>query len=220
MGSLRRPLSGILGRTSGGDDHPRKAINPGHGRTAQGRITPKRQCPPGRKEPGGHGSGRQIQPTKRRKKMTDLFYTKTAASRILNAEVTELDQYGTVWVARTKRGPDRLIERHQFLKDFAESRKARGRELPAPTKTEDGWEIKGSKGRAYQMQDQGDRLHCSCPDFRTQEEAGIKRPCCKHIYATLFAEGYKDYQQWQDQREMDIEYEHYQDRKFYEQLGV
>ena len=130
------------------------------------------------------------------------IYSLNAANRIFKGEVTNLQIFHNCILVTFKKGQKlrpRFVSKSVFKEHFARWRQTQGRGIIA-TYNPLGGSFYCTKSSNIQEQYKIDlypeHLTCTCMDYDAQEQLGIKRPCCKHIYAVLHyigCDNLKDY---------------------------
>lgn len=154
--------------------------------------------PPEEKREGGEFVNLSIN----QKNTMFYLFNRKAAERILGCEVLKIEVWSIAILVFPKGKRPKFVSKKLFKRDFVEVRKTRAQTVEL-SKLPRGWAAKSSRdpNQHHYITDQGDRLECSCKDWRLQrDEFKISQPCCKHQYAVLFSLGFADYQQWKIKR--------------------
>lgn len=128
-----------------------------------------------------------------KRKITEGYiYSRSAAQRIFDAEVKRVDIYANSVLVIFEKGQKlrpRFVAKSAFKEHFARWRQGKARtEVIVSYRPLNGTfhAIKSSNiTEYYQIELYPDHLTCTCKDYEIQEELGIEKPACKHIYATL-----------------------------------
>ncbi|TAN83535.1 MAG: hypothetical protein EYR95_18530 [Phormidium sp. SL48-SHIP] len=118
------------------------------------------------------------------------IYSKSAAQRIFDAEVKKVQIFHNCILVVFNKGQGlkpKFVAKRVFKAHFAEYRKASARQVFVSYKPIYGYFRAPSSNlqESYRIELFPRHLKCSCADWRTQEEIGIKSPMCKHAYAVL-----------------------------------
>jgi len=130
-----------------------------------------------------------------------LIYNRVAAGRILGIHpesIRKIEIWPNVTLVHAYGERPRFVSKKAFLQDFANSRKARAKNLRAkaigpnlflvPSETKEGV--------YYKVREKEGSFTCECEDWKTQKLAGIHNATCKHIYATLFLLGFSSLREY------------------------
>lgn len=132
----------------------------------------------------------------------NYIYGRSAAQRITGLEVKETRLYKNSVLVIFQKGQGarpRFIAKDTFKRHFAEYRKQGASQVFVSYKPFSGnFRAPSSHNiqESYSIELFSDRLKCSCADWKTQEEIGLKTPMCKHAYSVLFYIGCQDLQDY------------------------
>lgn len=114
------------------------------------------------------------------------IYSKAAAARLTDREPKDIESLhkkcDQVLIRFNDGGKPIAINCSEFKEHFAEYRRQQGFKID---------DVKPVNSYTYRVKSKylvavfPDRVSCTCGDYETQQELGIKRGCCKHGYAVL-----------------------------------
>jgi len=115
--------------------------------------------------------------------MSDYIYSLSAARRLFGQKVVNVVEERPCNVLITfNDGSQNIADKKLFKQHFAEHRRQLGLKID---------DVKPVNSYTYRVKHKylvavfPDRVSCTCGDYATQQELGIKRGCCKHGYAVL-----------------------------------
>ena len=113
--------------------------------------------------------------------MSDYIYSISAARRLFGQKVVKVEERPCN-VLITFNDGSHIADKKLFKQHFAEYRRQLGLKID---------DVKPVNDHTYRVKSKylvavfSDRVSCTCGDYATQQELGIKRGCCKHGYAVL-----------------------------------
>jgi len=114
--------------------------------------------------------------------MSDYIYSFSAARRLFGQKVVKIEECPCNILITFNDGSQNLANKKLFKQHFAEYRRQLGLKID---------DVKPVNSYTYRVKNKylvavfPDRVSCTCGDYATQQELGIKRGCCKHGYAVL-----------------------------------
>jgi len=114
--------------------------------------------------------------------MSDYVYSITTARRLFGHKVVKIEERPCNVLITFNDGSQNLVDKKLFKQHFAEHRRQLGLKID---------DVKPVNSYVYHVKSKywvsifPDRVSCTCGDYATQQELGIKRGCCKHGYAVL-----------------------------------
>lgn len=114
--------------------------------------------------------------------MSDYIYSLSAARRLFGQKVVKVEERPCNVLITFNDGSQNLADKKLFKQHFAEYRRQLGLKID---------DVKPVNSYVYHVKSKywvsvfPDRVSCTCGDYATQQELGIKRGCCKHGYAVL-----------------------------------
>ena len=121
----------------------------------------------------------------------NLIYTKKAAAMVLEIDIKEIETLVPTktgcWVYYGENSHS-FVKRCEFGEIFVNDRKARSQTITVTQNCEDERLFTArnqDNDNTYQVNLTRNGVHCKCPDYERQLEAGLSRKMCKHGYAVL-----------------------------------
>lgn len=117
-----------------------------------------------------------------------LLFSKTATARILNVERFMIERIQvwdkTIWVKMRGEKPQ-LISQNIYFNHFVTYRQKNSTNLIAIKEDTAKWQVINPQKETWNIVNLvGDRLTCTCEDYKNQINI-LKRGCCKHCYKVL-----------------------------------
>jgi len=110
------------------------------------------------------------------------IYSKTSAIRLFGQKVVKVEERPCNVLITFNDGSQNMADKKLFKQHFAEHRRQLGLKID---------DVKPVNDHTYRVKSKylvavfSDRVSCTCGDYATQLDIGIKRGCCKHGYAVL-----------------------------------
>jgi len=114
--------------------------------------------------------------------MCDYIYSISSARRLFGQKVVKIEQLPCNVLITFNDGSQNFADKKLFKQHFAEHRQQLGLKID---------DVKRFNSYVYHVESKywvsvfPDRVSCTCGDYATQQELGIKPGCCKHGYAVL-----------------------------------